>query len=612
MPPIFGFKRAKRRLRQTINVQSGFDGLPGGKTTSHFDERDSCRTLSPVVSCSSIVMTPGKRRRTTCFEPVLVDKTNTNENAFPENSQFYHVPIIKSASKTDLKEQKRMMKLRSNSTTLQSIENKQPNKRKFEASKELTYEDDEPKPSKMKISLNRNSQYIEEMNYQRPTSDDFETVSLASTDSCFKREEGTRNSWRNRLRKMASIGGVFTSPRVGKQLKRSPSLRSEDAMNTKTKIKKYVQLPTPVRRRSSKLWLETVADFNCNIKECLTSQQIKRQEAIFELYCGEEDLIEDLKLLKEVYFNEMSKLNLLNEEELAMLFGNVECLLPLHQDLLAKLKGLRNKDGSIDEIGQVLINWIPGLEPYVPYCAQQFNRKHFLDNKLKVNSAFADFLQRCLESPFSRKLDLWNFLDAPRNRLVKYPLLFSTIEKLTSDFSKDKYLLHDSIKGIEEIISQADKETGRSKCEFLKRKLYFVNSEHASLVASSKTLICDGCLRNRNGTKLEAFLFDDVFVLTRPATRRGTLMYQVSIEPMLLSSIKVEEVIESEVKRNGSFKNTINRLATEKNSIRLTTLDVDHPKSYLLQARDDHDKKQWLNCIRAALPPIGSDLNRGW
>ena len=27
----------------------------------------------------------------------------------------------------------------------------------------------------------------------------------------------------------------------------------------------------------------------------------------------------------------MSKLNLLNEEELAMLFGSVECLLPLHQ-----------------------------------------------------------------------------------------------------------------------------------------------------------------------------------------------------------------------------------------------------------------------------------------
>lgn len=42
-----------------------------------------------------------------------------------------------------------------------------------------------------------------------------------------------------------------------------------------------------------------------------------------------------------------------------------------------------------------------------------------------------DFLQRCLESPFSRKLDLWNFLDIPRSRLVKYPLLLREILRHT-------------------------------------------------------------------------------------------------------------------------------------------------------------------------------------
>lgn len=43
-----------------------------------------------------------------------------------------------------------------------------------------------------------------------------------------------------------------------------------------------------------------------------------------------------------------------------------------------------------------------------------------------------DFLQRCLESPFSRKLDLWSFLDIPRSRLVKYPLLLREILKHTA------------------------------------------------------------------------------------------------------------------------------------------------------------------------------------
>lgn len=42
-----------------------------------------------------------------------------------------------------------------------------------------------------------------------------------------------------------------------------------------------------------------------------------------------------------------------------------------------------------------------------------------------------DFLQRCLESPFSRKLDLWSFLDIPRSRLVKYPLLLREVLRHT-------------------------------------------------------------------------------------------------------------------------------------------------------------------------------------
>lgn len=60
-----------------------------------------------------------------------------------------------------------------------------------------------------------------------------------------------------------------------------------------------------------------------------------------------------------------------------------------------------------------------------------------------------DFLQRCLESPFSRKLDLWSFLDIPRSRLVKYPLLLKEILRHTP---KD----HPDIQILEEAVSNSD------------------------------------------------------------------------------------------------------------------------------------------------------------
>ena len=51
-----------------------------------------------------------------------------------------------------------------------------------------------------------------------------------------------------------------------------------------------------------------------------------------------ENMMKDLFIifcfLFQVYFNEMAKLNLLNDEELGMIFGSIECLLPLHEGTL--------------------------------------------------------------------------------------------------------------------------------------------------------------------------------------------------------------------------------------------------------------------------------------
>ena len=49
------------------------------------------------------------------------------------------------------------------------------------------------------------------------------------------------------------------------------------------------------------------------------------------------------------------------------------------------------------------------LNVYVDYCANQIKAKAIFDEK-KNEPAIDDFFQRCLASPWSRKLDLWTFL----------------------------------------------------------------------------------------------------------------------------------------------------------------------------------------------------------
>lgn len=88
---------------------------------------------------------------------------------------------------------------------------------------------------------------------------------------------------------------------------------------------------------------------------------------------------------------------------------------------------------------------LPCLSAYTPYCSNQVKAKPLLDQK-KQDRRVQDFLQRCLQSPFSRKLDLWNFLDIPRSRLVKYPLLLREILKHTPNDHPDRQHLDEAVR----------------------------------------------------------------------------------------------------------------------------------------------------------------------
>lgn len=87
---------------------------------------------------------------------------------------------------------------------------------------------------------------------------------------------------------------------------------------------------------------------------------------------------------------------------------------------------------------------LPCLSSYDSYCSNQVAAKALLDHK-KQDHRVQDFLQRCLESPFSRKLDLWNFLDIPRSRLVKYPLLLREILRHTPNDNPDQQHLEEAV-----------------------------------------------------------------------------------------------------------------------------------------------------------------------
>ncbi|XP_051917892.1 neuroepithelial cell-transforming gene 1 protein-like [Hippocampus zosterae] len=365
--------------------------------------------------------------------------------------------------------------------------------------------------------------------------------------------------------------------------------------------------PTPTKRRGGVLWSETL---DVHQKSAFSSKEIKRQEAIYELFRGEQDLIEDLQLARKAYHDPMLKLSIMTEEELAHIFGDLDAYIPLHQDLLTKLTDGTSADGTVPQIGQIVIDWLPGLNAYRNYCSNQLAAKALLDQK-KQDRRVQDFLQRCLESPFSRKLDLWSFLDIPRSRLVKYPLLLREIMRHTPAEHPDVAHLERAVAIIQEILSDINVRKGERECRYYADKLeYLDDKQRHPLIDSCTSLLCHGELRNKSGSRLHVFLFSELLVLTRPVTRNERGCFQVYRRPIPVRDLALEDLQDGEVRLGGSFRGAFANADKAKNVFRVSSSDPSHGQSHTLHVDDVYRKQQWLNCLRGAMASHGAPTTR--
>uniref|UniRef100_UPI0037E9AA55 neuroepithelial cell-transforming gene 1 protein n=1 Tax=Semicossyphus pulcher TaxID=241346 RepID=UPI0037E9AA55 len=356
--------------------------------------------------------------------------------------------------------------------------------------------------------------------------------------------------------------------------------------------------PTPPKRRNSTLWSETL---DVHQKGTFSTKEIKRQEAIFELSRGEQDLIEDLQLARKAYHDPMLKLSIMSEEELTHIFGNLDAYIPLHEDLLEQLSKATGQDGTVGQIGQIVVSWLPRLNAYKDYCSNQLAAKALLDQK-KQDRRVQDFLQRCLESPFSRKLDLWSFLDIPRSRLVKYPLLLKEILKHTPAEHPDAASLEEAITIIQGVLSDINMKKGESECQYYIDKLeYLDDRQRDPRFEQCKSLLCHGELRNKSGTKLHVFLFTELLVLTRPVTRNERHCFQVYRQPIPVQDLVLEDLQDGDVRMGGSFRGAFSNADKAKNIFRVRSQDPSQAQSHTLQVNDIFHKQQWLNCLRSAI-----------
>ncbi|XP_054005742.1 rho guanine nucleotide exchange factor 3-like isoform X3 [Hylaeus anthracinus] len=412
---------------------------------------------------------------------------------------------------------------------------------------------------------------------KRPKSD---AISISSMDISIESELGKKKK-RRRITEVAN--SIFSSSGIGNRqgntLHRSFTIQPsadlsfvDNELDTGTLRRRHQENNESTSNFVLKSWVLDVAKMGTKdrLNNVLSRKEVKRQEAIYELYCGENVLISDLCILKNYYYEPLIPTGIFNSDELLTVFGSITHLIEIHTKLRDELMDLRDQYGFTDKVGPTILNWIPMLtKPYLERCRTQIWAKRILDEKRLTNKRFQSFLKKRLESPHS--VDLWTYIDVARSRIVKYPLLVKEILRHTPATHTDQTSLKEAYDMLSKLLNDIDKTMGAAECQLAKSKINIKSDyDSTNCIENATELITEGQLKDIRGVKFQCFLFNTGFAITRRSrsmSKKYNLCFPV---------IRKEQIF----------------ISTEDKSVTSCGFKIgDH----FLITEDEHGKRHWID-----------------
>lgn len=137
-------------------------------------------------------------------------------------------------------------------------------------------------------------------------------------------------------------------------------------------------------------------------------------------------------------------------------------------------------------------------KPYLERCRTLIWARHLLEEKRFTNKRFQSFLKKRLESPHS--VDLWTYLDVPRSRIVKYPLLIKEILKYTPAADADHLPLKEASNIFFDLLKNIDFIMGNAECKLAQSKINAkIEHDPEKCIANATELITEGQLKDTRG-----------------------------------------------------------------------------------------------------------------
>uniref|UniRef100_A0A8C9WUD9 Intersectin-1 n=1 Tax=Scleropages formosus TaxID=113540 RepID=A0A8C9WUD9_SCLFO len=312
-----------------------------------------------------------------------------------------------------------------------------------------------------------------------------------------------------------------------------------------------------------------------HLLDMLTPTERKRQGYTHELIVTEENYVNDLQLVTEVFQKPMQESELLTEKEVAMIFVNWKELLMCNIKLLKALRVRKKMSGErmpVKVIGDILTAQLPHMQPYIRFCSCQLNGATLIQQKTDEVPEFKEFVKRLAMDPRCKGMPLSSFLLKPMQRVTRYPLLIRNVLRSpqhcrilenTPESHPDHSHLRQALEKAEELCSQVnegvrEKENSdrlewiqvHVQCEGLSEQLVF--NSVTNCLGPRKFLHSGKLYKAKSNKELYGFLFNDFLLLTqiiKPLGSSGSdkvfspkshLQYRMYKTPIFLNEVLVK------------------------------------------------------------------------
>uniref|UniRef100_A0A0A9WXR4 Rho guanine nucleotide exchange factor 12 n=1 Tax=Lygus hesperus TaxID=30085 RepID=A0A0A9WXR4_LYGHE len=341
----------------------------------------------------------------------------------------------------------------------------------------------------------------------------------------------------------------------------------------------------------------------------LSPNERKRQEVINELFYSERSHVQALRVLDQIFYKPMKEQQILPQDQISLLFSNLEEFLTFHSQFNTSMKAKRKENVVVGNISELLLNQFDGTygesfkKAAATFCAKQQIALETLKERRRKDPKLNSFLSEAESNSYCRRRQLKDIIPTGWQRLTKYPLLFENLAKYTLKEEEEEHSrLKIAIEKSKELLNYVDMAVKEAEDEHrlaeIQRKLdksqfdkteHHIAQEFKNLDLTKHKLIHEGslCWRMTNRqktTELHVLLLDDAIILLQKQDEKFLLKFNsLALSPI----IKVSTVL---VRHN----------AVDKKALFLVNTSHNGAQIYDLVANSISEKRKWFKHISDA------------